>query len=423
MPSFLQSMMVLLYLNQREPQQPTTTTAAAMGIQGLAKLLHEKAPGSHKEDEMKNYFGRKIAIDASMSIYQFMIAMRGFVNGESVELTNANGEVTTHLNGLWSRSIRMMTEGLRPIYVFDGAPPEMKNAELAGRREKAAEARTALAKAVEEGDQEAMDKAAKRTVRLGKKEVEECKTLLRLMGLPVVQAASEAEAQCCALVKLGKAWAMGTEDMDALTFGAPILLRHLTFAEAKKRPVAEYHISTVLGMMDVTMDQFIDLCILMGCDYCPKVPGIGPTRAFEGIKKYGGMEAFLASLDPAKNPVPADFNYEGARELFRNPPLTPPEEIDTTFGEPDVEGLRAFMVKDKLFNADRIDKGIEKLRAAMKQKTQARLDSFFTVIPRAVKPSAAAVAAGKRGADGKRAEAAPKARRVGNAGVKKAVKK
>ncbi|VDK59284.1 unnamed protein product [Gongylonema pulchrum] len=56
---------------------------------------------------------------------------------------------------------------------------------------------------------------------------EEARRLLTLMGVPVVNAPCEAEAQCAALAKAGKVFATVSEDMDALTFGSPILLRQM----------------------------------------------------------------------------------------------------------------------------------------------------------------------------------------------------
>jgi flap endonuclease-1 len=94
-----------------------------MGIKGLTALLSEHAPASIKEHEIKTLFGRKVAIDASMSIYQFLIAVRQ-KDGEM--LTNDAGETTSHLMGLFYRTIRIVENGIKPAYVFDGKPPELK---------------------------------------------------------------------------------------------------------------------------------------------------------------------------------------------------------------------------------------------------------------------------------------------------------
>lgn len=399
-----------------------------MGILGLSKLLHDKCPSAMKENEMKNYFGRKIAIDASMSIYQFIIAMKGFSEGQGVELTNANGEVTSHLNGLFARTIRMCEEGLKPIYVFDGAAPKMKKGTLDDRREKAAEAQKEAEIAKDAGDDEAMEKFAKRTVRVSREQVEEVKTMLKLMGVPVVQAAGEAEAQCAELVRNKAAWAVATEDMDALTFGSTILLRHLNYGESKGRKIVEIHLDRVLEESGFTMPMFIDLCILLGCDYTSKIPGIGPVKAWEGINQHKTIEGLIASLDKEKHPVPEDFDWVGARELFNEPAVVPAKDVELQWREPDAEGLRKFLVEDKLFNAERVEKGIARLRAALQQKTQGRIDSFFTVIKRPVPEGGAAKKGpGKTGASGDaKGMPAGKLRKVEAAkggGAKKAVKK
>eukprot|EP01059_Diplonema_ambulator_P005513 TRINITY_DN15262_c0_g1_i1.p1 TRINITY_DN15262_c0_g1~~TRINITY_DN15262_c0_g1_i1.p1 ORF type:complete len:406 (+),score=136.31 TRINITY_DN15262_c0_g1_i1:46-1218(+) len=352
-----------------------------MGIQGLTKLLSDKAPGCIKETEMKSYFGRTIAIDASMSIYQFLIAMKMANESGVAELSNAEGMVTSHLQGMWSRTLRMLGEGMKPVYVFDGAPPEMKRKELEERKAKAAEAQEELKRAVDEGDAELIEKMSKRTVRVSKEQTEECKKLLQLMGIPCVDALTEAEAQCAELVRVGKAWAVGTEDMDALTFGAKILLRHLSYSEAKKQPILEFHIKAVLESLEMTQDQFVDLCILLGCDYCGRIPGIGPVRAYEAIKKHKTIEKFIESLDPKKYPLPDPYPYAEARKLFKEPEVHPGEGLRVAFKDPDEEGLIKFLVDEKKFNKERVEGGIAKLKKARQAKEQTRLDQFFKITP------------------------------------------
>ena len=120
-----------------------------------------------------------------------------------------------------------------------------------------------MKEAKETGDQEDINRYTKRLVRVTKDHNEEVRRLLRLMGVPIVEAPSEAEAQCAELVKKGTVWATATEDMDALTFGSPRLLRHMTFAEARKMPIVEIELEEVLKGLDLNMTQFIDLCILV----------------------------------------------------------------------------------------------------------------------------------------------------------------
>lgn len=188
------------------------TENPAMGIKDLYKTIADAAPSSVKENEIKNYFGeflhfffscmwisyyvhfvdlgRKIAIDASMCLYQFLIAVRA----EGAQLTSVDGETTSHLMGMFYRTIRLLDNGIKPVYVFDGKPPELKSGELSKRAEKREEAQKALEKATEDGDAADMEKFNRRLVRVTKLHNEEAKELLKLMGVPYIDAPSEAEA-------------------------------------------------------------------------------------------------------------------------------------------------------------------------------------------------------------------------------------
>lgn len=348
-----------------------------MGIHGLSKVIGDHAPSGSKENEIKNYFGRKIAIDASMSIYQFLIAVRS----DGSQLTNEAGEITSHLMGMFYRTIRMVENGIKPVYVFDGKPPHMKSGELAKRRERREEAQKGLAQAEETGDAESMEKFSRRLVKVTPEHNADCKKLLQLMGIPYIEAPCEAEAQCAALVKAGKVYATGTEDMDALTFGSSVLLRHLTFSEARKMPIREFYLDRILAELELSHDEFIDLCILLGCDYCDSIKGIGPKRAIDLIKQYKTIEEIVKHIDTKKYTLPEEWPYQEARELFKNPEVKKDEDVELKWEAPNEEELIKFLVEEKGFSEDRIRSGIKKLTKARKGSTQGRLDSFFKVLP------------------------------------------
>ncbi|KAF3329057.1 flap endonuclease 1-A isoform X2 [Carex littledalei] len=344
-----------------------------MGIKGLTKLLADNAPNSMKENKFESYFGRKIAIDASMSIYQFLIVV-GRTGMET--LTNEAGEVTSHLQGMFNRTIRLLEAGIKPAYVFDGQPPDLKKQELAKRYSKREDATKELSTAVEEGDKEAIEKFSKRTVKVTKQHNEDCKRLLRLMGVPVIEAPCEAEAQCAALCKDDKVYAVASEDMDSLTFGAPRFLRHLMDPSSKKIPVMEFEISKVLEGLKLSMDQFIDLCILSGCDYCESIKGVGGLTALKMIRQYGCIETMLENINKERYQIPEDWPYEEARRLFKEPNVSL-DVPELKWTPPDEEGIVNFLVNENGFNKDRVTKAIEKIKAAKTKSSQGRLESFF----------------------------------------------
>lgn len=274
------------------------------------------------------------------------------------------------------------------------------------RTERREEAQKALDKATEAGDQAEVDKFNRRLVKVTKEHNNEAKQLLALMGVPYIEAASEAEAQCAALVKAGKVFGVATEDMDALTFGSNILLRHMTFSEARKMPVQEIHYDKVLKGLELDADSFIDLCILMGCDYCDTIRGVGPKRAFELITKHKSIEEILKNIDKKKYDVPENWNFEKARELFKDPEIQAVDTIDLKWKEPDEEGLVKFLCGDRQFNEDRVRSGAKKIMKSLKTATQGRLDSFFKVLPSSTPPP-------KRPADIKKEAGSNKKAKIG----------
>lgn len=390
-----------------------------MGIHGLTKLLGDNAPKCIKEQAFNNYFGRKIAVDASMHIYQFLAVVGR--QGDQL-LSNEAGEVTSHLQGMFYRTARMLEAGIKPVYVFEGKPPELKMAQLRQRRERREEATEGLEKAKEAGDQEAIEKYGKRTIKVTSEHNEECKKLLRLMGVPVIDAPSEAEAQCAAMAKSGVVYGAATEDMDCLTFGCPVLIRHLMAPASQNAAIQEFSLPVLLEELGLNMTQFIDLCIMCGCDYAANIRGIGAVRALNLIKQHGSVEAAVASLDPAKYPLPEPYPYKEAAAFFAEPEVTPAEQLPPLkWSAPDEEGLIAFLVGEKSFNEDRVRNTVKKINAAKGKASQGRLESFFgpvTVKPCAGKAKAAAAAAAAKGKGGK--SGAAKGGMAAKGGVKKA---
>ncbi|EEB06605.1 FEN-1 endonuclease [Schizosaccharomyces japonicus yFS275] len=377
-----------------------------MGIKGLSQVIADNCPSAVRHNDIKNYFGRKVAIDASMSLYQFLIQVRG---QDGQQLMNDQGETTSHLMGMFYRTLRMVDNGLKPCYVFDGKPPTLKSGELAKRASRQQKAREEREEAKEVGTAEMVDKFAKRTVRVTRQHNDEAKKLLELMGIPYVNAPCEAEAQCAALARAGKVYAAASEDMDTMCFQAPILLRHLTFSEQRKEPISEYSFEKTIEGLNFTIEQFVDLCILLGCDYCDPIRGVGPARAVELIRQHGNLDNFVKDADKKKFPIPEDWPYQDARRLFLEAEVQEAKDIELKWRAPDEQGIIKFLVEEKGFNEDRVRVGINRLVKASKTIPQGRLDSFFKVLPSTKKEKEKPKAAAKRKRDTK--SSAPKKKR------------
>lgn len=349
-----------------------------MGIKLLSKLIADVAPDAIKEQEIASYFGRRIAIDASTSLYQFLVAIRS----RSDLMVNDSGEATSHLIGFFHRTNKLLENGIKPIYVFDGKPPDLKSGELEKRKERRKEAQENLDKAVESGNQEDIIKFNKRVIRVTPKHNEDCKKLLRLMGLPVIEAPGEAEAQCAQLCKDGKVYAVATEDMDALTFASPRLIRHLSSGSSDQ--TQEYNLEKVIKGLDLeSHEEFIDLCILMGCDYCDSIRGIGGKKGLDLIKKHKNIEKVVDSL-ANKEGVPKDWPLDVVRGLFKEPEVIKSDSLtenDLKMKDIDEEGIVEFLCKENNFDEKRVRNAIERCKASKPKSAQTRIDSFFQIKP------------------------------------------
>lgn len=359
-----------------------------MGIRGLTKFLREEASAAVKSHDPSYYQSRVIAIDASVCIYQFLSAIRG-PDGEP--LTSEDGKITSHIVGLLSRTINFLNYGIRPVYVFDGKPPEEKAGELDKRREARSAAEAAAQEAKEAGDMEAAQRFEKRNIRVSQEQVDECRHLLRCMGIPFVDAPCEAESQCVELAKAGKVYAVASEDGDTITHQAPIFVRGLTVSlkKLKAEGVTEVEYRRVLHELDLSQEQFTDLCILMKCDYTGTIKGIGPKTAYKLVKEHGSIEGILEYIQNNDTrytaPPQAEFDFAKARKMFNEAEVTPASEINIVFRRPNVAALTKFL-KARSFNQERIDRLVASLGAAKKASGQRRLDSFFKVKKAALPP-------------------------------------
>lgn len=217
----------------------------------------------------------------------------------------------------------MLENGIKPIYVFDGKAPELKIGELNKRKERRKDAEEKLLAAETEEDRAKMKK---RLVKVTKQHNDDCKRLLQLLGCPVVTSPSEAEAQCAQLCKEGLVYAIATEDMDGLTFAAPKLIRNLSSGRADEK-AREYTFNKVLEGLEIDYDQFVDLCILMGCDYCDSINGIGGKKGLELIKKYGSIEEILREKYNIHDFIDVEVEYTD-KNLQNDEELNKPSLLD-----------------------------------------------------------------------------------------------
>src|SRR5262245_50622244 len=304
--------------------------------------------------------GKRLALDANGELYQFLALIR---LRDGSPLRDSHGRITSHLSGLFYRTTRLITDyGLELVFVFDGKPPALKSTEIARRRSIKERYDVEHAEAVEAGDLAKAYSKATMTSRLTREMADEARQLLRLMGLPVIQAPCEGEAQASHLAKIGDAWAAASKDYDCLLFGSPRLLRFLTISgkeflpsKGSFRPITPELIDTA-AMFDhykITREQLVDLAMLVGTDFNEGIKGIGPKKALKLISDFGSIENMPQNIQATLGPTVQEI-----RDIFLRP--TVHDDYDIRFTSPDIDGVVHFLCDEREFSRERVTAALER---------------------------------------------------------------
>ena len=323
--------------------------------------------------------GKSVAIDAYNALYQFLAIIR---QPDGTPLKDSSGRITSHLSGLFYRTVNLVEKGVKVAYVFDGAPPTLKEVEIKRRARVKAEALVKYEQAVKAGKMEQARSYAQMTSKLKDYMPEDSKRLLTELGVPWIQAPSEGEAQAAYLTRKGASDYCGSQDYDSLLFGAKALVRNITISGRRKLPRKNVYVEVVpevmkldhvLKELEVTREQLIDVAMLVGTDFNPDgVKGIGPKTALKLIKQHGCIEEALPELENAEFPV----EPKRIREIFLNPKVTDNYRLE--WKEPNVEGVVDFLCRERDFSEDRVRKALSKMTAGLKEaKSKTTLESWF----------------------------------------------
>ena len=302
--------------------------------------------------------GRRVAVDGHGELYQFLALIR---LPDGTPLRDRQGRVTSHLSGLFFRTTRLIADhGLELVFVFDGAPPALKAAEIEKRRAVKARYDTEAAEARAEGDEARAYSKSTMTSRLTREMVGEARELLRLMGIPSVQAPGEGEAQAAHMAATGTVWAAVSKDYDTLLFGAPRLVRFLTLSGREFLPSAGTFRKITPELIDrdawlaslgISGEQAIDLALLVGTDFNAGIRGIGPKKALQLVLKHGRIEDMPDPIRDEALPAAAAI-----RDLYLQPQVT--DEYDLALTAPDRDGLVRFLCDDHAFGRERVEAAI-----------------------------------------------------------------
>ena len=279
-----------------------------MGIKNLNSFLEKHAKLAITEQNLSRYKNKKVAIDTSIFLYKFKYSgkfLESFVN----------------------QVYHFSRFDIIPIYVFDGAPPKEKQDVLDSRKEHKLKILQKVGELEEEINKLTLDQedlrreleiqikqTQRKCINITREDVDNLKKVFNIMGVKYIQANCEADLVCCKLFKNGNVDTCLSNDMDFLPSGCGILLRNYN----NSNKVLEYNLKYILQILNFTYEQFVDFCILCGCDYTCKIPKLGSETAYKYIKAHGNIETILDLYcgEGKKFKVPPNFEYLKARELI-----------------------------------------------------------------------------------------------------------
>ena len=325
----------------------------------------------HVINDLKELKGKSVAIDAYNALYQFLAAIR---QPNGMPLMDSKGRVTSHLSGLFYRTINILEGGIKPVYVFDGRPPELKAREIEERIKVRVEAEKKFKEALAKGKLEEARTYAQASSRLTNEMINDAKALLTAMGIPWVQAPSEGEAQAAYMASKNDVWASASQDFDSILFGTPRLLRNLTISGRRKLPRKNVYVEIKPELIDsvkllkelgISREQLVDVAIFIGTDFNPEgVRGVGPKTALKLIKTYGSFEKAVQHLPSAK----VAFDHEEIRKIFLNPEVT--DDYEIKWSPPNKDDVMKILVEHHDFSETRVRNALERLRKAYNESVK-----------------------------------------------------
>jgi flap endonuclease-1 len=334
-----------------------------------------------KEIDFPDLKGKTICVDAFNILYQFLSTIR---QADGTPLQDEAGNITSHLSGILYRNVALLSEGIKLVYVFDGVPPELKAKIHKKRGDVRDIAREKYDEAKQSEDIESMRKYGQQLTRLNDDMIKESKELLEALGVCVLQAPSEGEAQAAYLARQEGVYGIVSQDYDSLIFGAPVLIRNLTVSRKRKTYSGYVEVlpekivlSDLLDELGIDRDQLICLAILVGTDYNPKgVFRIGQKKALEIVKEFKEPEKIFESVkEKIESMYEEDrFDWKVIFSLFRAPRV---DDLEIVFPKPDLDKVKEILVERHGFSEERIDNQLGKLELVKKAKNQKSLDKWF----------------------------------------------
>ena len=254
-----------------------------MGIKNLNLVIKE----SMKKTTFDKLRGSIIGVDFSLFLYRFVY--------------NKNNPIECFL-----RQIHMFfRHKILPVYVIDGEAPLEKQLTLDKRAVKRQKMYDNIADLLEKQSENnspnttlrinsEITKLERRCVVFSQKQVQNILYFFELLGIPVIRENEEADFILAKLSAANKIDYILSDDSDVLAFGAKRVLKNFCIKEEK---CDMYIIDEILEKLGITMNKFVDICILCGCDYTTKIRNMNCGKSLQLILQWGTIEEVVKNTE------------------------------------------------------------------------------------------------------------------------------
>jgi flap endonuclease-1 len=279
-----------------------------MGIKNLTSFLMEHCPNAIKQTQLFELRGKKVAIDVSIWLYRFKY------KGNKL------------IPKFFEQINRLRMNDITPVYIFDGIPPEQKKEVINNRKNKLLDKKNkidALKKELEDNNdlskvseiQHKINTIDNKIISVTKDDIYQIKYLFDLLNIKHIQAQGEADLLCSKLCTNNIVDFVISEDMDLLTSGTKILVRDFNIYNNK---ITLYNLDMILEQLNITYDKWVELCIMLGCDYLKRINGVGPKKSFRYIKESNNIDDIVSDLKSKNVNVDEKYleDFEKSKQIF-----------------------------------------------------------------------------------------------------------
>lgn len=277
-----------------------------MGIKELNKFLQSNCANGITNTTLHEFNSKKVAIDVSIFLYKFILKEKNIIEGFLAQI------------------YKLRQFNITPVYVFDGIPPKEKDNTIKLRNDRKKNYSLKIEKLNEEYEnclnesksiliKQELERLRKKNIRITNSHISDLKDMLDKLGIKHVTPESEADTYCSALCSNNIVDFCISDDMDLLASNCSVLVRNFNNFSNN---VIKYELDTILSNLDITYRQWLDFCILCGCDYTKRIRGLTPSQAYDLIKKYETIDSIIEKCDTSDIKFPYDFNYNDARNIF-----------------------------------------------------------------------------------------------------------